>query len=186
MMNELAFDDEARIFSYACRTGLGFDVGDRLDPGEDPKYNESLAQVLADAADVRVDAFPRRTSYENTFGTSSDRKAALETQRKIKQYADAQARYSVLLDNYRRRIRAADNARFLSLQNEQPPEPPVRPYSDDEEQLALQMKERDRYERSPEFGVPLDKYGAVRPVGSGKTPEGLPMGLKAFRPMEHE
>ena len=186
MMNELAFEDEARIFSYACRTGLGFDVGDRLDPGEDPKYNESLAQVLADAADVRVDAFPRRTSYENTFGTSSDRKAALETQRKIKQYADAQARYSVLLDNYRRRIKAADNARFLSLQNEQPPEPPVRPYSDDEEQLALQMKERDRYERSSEFGVPLDKYGAVRPVGSGKTPEGLPMGLKAFRPMEHE
>ncbi|MNR48874.1 hypothetical protein D3C85_1681630 [compost metagenome] len=50
----------------------------------------------------------------------------------------------------------------------------------------IQMQERDKYSMHSEFKVPLDKYGAVRPVGSGKTPEGLPMGLKAFSPMENE
>ncbi|MDT4842329.1 hypothetical protein FQZ97_762260 [compost metagenome] len=186
MMNELAFDDEARIFSYACRTGLGFDIGDRLDPGEDPKYSESLAQVLADAADIRVDAFPRRTSYENTFGTSSDRKAALETQRKMEQYKQAQEQYFRQLASYRQRLKASDNARIEPVSDESPPEPPVKPYSDDEEKLVIQMQERDKYSMHSEFKVPLDKYGAVRPVGSGKTPEGLPMGLKAFSPMENE
>ncbi|MDH0091476.1 hypothetical protein N7373_08470 [Achromobacter mucicolens] len=185
MMNELAFDDEARIFSYACRTGLGLDVGDRLDPGEDPKYNESLAQVLADAADVRVDAFPRRTSYENTFGTSSDRKAALETQRKMEQYKQAQEQYFRLIALYRQRVKTSDNARIESVSDEPPPEAPVKPYSEEEEMLVIQMQERDKYSQDSELKVPLDKYGAVRPVGSGKTPEGLPMGLKAFSPMEH-
>lgn len=40
--------------------------------------------------------------------------------------------------------------------------------------------------QDPEFKVPFDKYGAVRPIGSGKTPEGLPMGLRAFSPAERE
>ena len=184
MMKAAAFDDEARIYSYACRTGLGFDIGDRLDPGEDPKYSESLAQVLADAADVRVDAFPRRTSYENTFGSGSDRKVALETQRKMDQYRREQEQYLRRLNGYRHRLRAADNARVSSPPDERPPEPPVKPYSDEEEKLARQMELREIYKQ--ELGVPLDKHGAVRPVSSGKTPEGLPMGLKAFKPMEHE
>ncbi|MCY1458369.1 hypothetical protein D9M68_866240 [compost metagenome] len=72
------------------------------------------------------------------------------------------------------------------MSDESPPEPPVKPYSDDEEKLVIQMQERDKYSMHSEFKVPLDKYGAVRPVGSGKTPEGLPMGLKAFSPMENE
>lgn len=184
MMKADAFDDEARIFSYACRTGLGFDIGDRLDPGEDPKYSESLAQVLADAADIRVNAFPRRTSYENTFGTSSDRKAALETQRKMEQYKREQEQYLRRLDDYRHRLKAADNARTTSAPDEPPPEPPVKPYSDEDEKLARQMEQREVYKQK--FNVPLDKYGAVRPVSSGKTPEGLPMGLMSFSPTELE
>lgn len=184
MMQELAFDDDARIFSYACRTGLGFDIGDKLDPGEDPKYSESLAQVLADAADTRVDAFPRRTSYENTFGTGSDRKAALETQRKMDQYKRDQEQYLLRLDDYRHRLKAADNARIASVPRERPPEPPVKPYSDEEEARARQMELRELNKQK--FSVPLDKYGAVRPVSSGKTPEGLPMGLMAFCPVERK
>lgn len=186
MMNELAFDEKARISSYACRTGLGHDIGDRLDPGEDPGYRESLAQVLADAADIRVDAFPRRTSYENTFGTSSDRKAALETQRRMDQYKQAQEQYFLQLAVYHKRINAANNARIGAEPDDPPPEPPVKPYSNEEEKLVIQMEERDNYSKSSRFEVPLDKYGAVRPVDSGKTPEGLPMGMKAFRPTVHE
>ncbi|MNT17520.1 hypothetical protein D3C72_1526700 [compost metagenome] len=142
--------------------------------------------MLADAADIRVDAFPRRTSYESTFGTSSDRKAALETQRRMEQYKQAQEQYFLELAAYHQRINAANNARTGAEPGDPPPEPPVKPYSNEEERLAIQMEERDNYSKSPKFEVPLDKYGAVRPVGSGKTPEGLPMGLKAFRPTVHE
>lgn len=182
MLDPLAFDDDAKIFSYACRTGLGCDIGDKLDSGEDPKYADSLAQILADAADVDVWAFPRRTSYADTFGNQADRKRGVETQKKMQEYKQENNQYVLKNNDYQNRALVQSKGTSKEIPGESPPSSPVKPYTDEEERLAMQMKNRDGYEKHLDFEVPLDRYGAMHPVGSGDTPEGLPMGAMGFKP----
>lgn len=68
------------------------------------------------------------------------------------------------------------------IPGEPPPTPPARPYTDREFQLAKHMEARRQHEKDVAIGLPLDPLGAVNPVRSGSTPEGLPMGLHTFRP----
>ena len=71
-----AFAENARLDSYACRTGMG-NVSDY--PIEDgiqffPQTNESLAQLLANHLRIKVGAFIRRSDYKNTWGSFSERR----------------------------------------------------------------------------------------------------------------
>ena len=71
-----AFSENARLDSYACRTGMG-NVSDY--PIEDgiqffPQTNESLAQLLANHLRIKVGAFIRRSDYRNTWGSFGERR----------------------------------------------------------------------------------------------------------------
>lgn len=71
-----AFSENARLDSYACRTGMG-NVSDY--PIEDgiqffPQTNESLAQLLANHLRIKVGAFIRRSDYKNTWGSFGERR----------------------------------------------------------------------------------------------------------------
>lgn len=67
-----AFVREGYIWSFACRTAMG--------PGHDSDFElnwemeKSLAQKLSNDLGVRVSAFLRRSSYEDTWGSREDRK----------------------------------------------------------------------------------------------------------------
>ncbi|RQP52723.1 hypothetical protein DF159_29325 [Burkholderia ubonensis] len=182
MLAPLAFDDDATIFSYACRTGLGHDIGEKLNPGEDPKYEESLAQIMADSGDVEVRAFPRRSNYDETYGTGEELSAAKKTLPKIDQYRREVEAYHRQMAAYRKRTLVLGKGPMNEIPGEPPPKAPVRPYSERELQLAMHMEGRRKYEKDANIGLPLDPLGAVNPVRSGSTPEGLPMGLHTFRP----
>ncbi|CAD5106247.1 hypothetical protein [Zestomonas carbonaria] len=180
MFDPRAFDEDAVIHSYACRTGLGHDIGDQLDPGEDPRYADSLAQILADSADAWVWAYPRRTLYDQTYGTKEDLRVAQETLKKMTVYEAEKRRYDAQIADYRRRTLAQGRGPLKEIPGESPPQPPIRPYTDEEVRLALHMRSRDV--NKEEFGVPLDDYGAVRGVRSAESPAGLPMGKMRFTP----
>lgn len=181
MLDPHAFDWDARICSYACRTGLGHDIGDHLDEGEDPEYANSLAQILADSADVEVHAFPRRSLYDQTYGTAEERRIGAEVLEKKKRYEDDEDRYHAELADYQRRALALGKGPVKENPGKPPPKPPVKPYTNEHEDLARHVASRKFYEK--ELSLPLDEYGAVRPVRSGKTPSGLPMGLMKFTPL---
>ncbi|MDR0183451.1 hypothetical protein [Lysobacter arvi] len=183
MLDPKAFEWDATICSYACRTGLGSDIGNSLDEGEDPQYAQSLAQILADSADVEVRAFPRRSLYDQTFGTAEDRRVGAEVSRKKKQYEVDLRRHEASLAAYRRRALALGKGPLDEIPGEPPPKPPGKPYTKEQEELALHVESRDMYERRRrDIELPLDAFGAVRPVRSGMTPSGLPMGLMKFTP----
>lgn len=182
MLDPLAFHEEAKIFSYACRTALGHDIGDDLNRNEDTHYDQSLAQILADGADAEVWAFPRKSQYDQTYGTDEERRIGAETLEKMKQYEIDQRRYQSQLADYRRRALTLGKGPLKEIPGESPPTPPVRPYTKDQEALALHMQSRTEYEKDPRIELPLDIYGAVRPVRSGRMPRGLPMGLMRFTP----
>lgn len=160
------------------------DIGDHLDEGEDPEYANSLAQILADGADVEVHAFPRRSLYDQTYGTAEERRIGAEVLEKKKRYEDDEDRYHAELADYQRRALALGKGPVKENPGKPPPKPPVKPYTKEQEELALHTKSRDKYQfRRMDIGVPLDEHGAVRPVRSGKTPTGLPMGLMKFTPL---
>lgn len=62
-----AFDPDAKIYSYACRTGLGNFKIDKEANGMNPMTENSVAQALADATGATVYAYLRRTSYYDTL-----------------------------------------------------------------------------------------------------------------------
>ena len=62
-----AFDPDATIYSYACRTGLGNPKIDKEAKGLDPMKEESVAQAFANVTGATVCAYLRRTSYYDTL-----------------------------------------------------------------------------------------------------------------------
>lgn len=62
-----AFDPDAKIYSYACRTGLGNSKIDKEANDMNPMTENSIAQALADATGATVYAYLRRTSYYDTL-----------------------------------------------------------------------------------------------------------------------
>ncbi|GAB7532647.1 hypothetical protein PS3A_50620 [Pseudomonas sp. 3A(2025)] len=73
-----AFSPEARITSYACRTGMGnpqdMDIENAVQLNPQPKL--SLAQKLADHLKIPVGAFITRSDYKETWGSFVDRRRA--------------------------------------------------------------------------------------------------------------
>lgn len=178
-----AFAYDAKIFSYACRTGLGVYVNFELGEGEDAQYERSLAQVLANAAGTEVRAYPRRSNYDQTYGNAQDRAQQGEAQRKVAADERAERAYQVRLSSYRRRLteyRKEKNDPAADLPSESVPRPPAPSASEHERRLALHANSRKRYEDT--LGYPLDAEGALRDVRSGDTPRGLPDGLRSYLP----
>lgn len=68
-----AFTSDAKIYSYACRTGLGNKNFDLAKGNLDLMEDKSLAQALVDATGATVYAYYRRTSYEDTLLTKNER-----------------------------------------------------------------------------------------------------------------
>ncbi|MGL4319037.1 MAG: PAAR domain-containing protein [Pseudomonas sp.] len=75
-ISPLAFSSSAQIDSYACRTGMGNRSEYPIEDGIQffPQTNESLAQLLADHLQVKVQAFIRRSDYKNTWGSFEERR----------------------------------------------------------------------------------------------------------------
>jgi RHS repeat-associated protein len=73
-LNPEAFSKDAIIASFACRTGMGNPNIDLVKyPSEDECQYSSLAQKISNAAGVNVKAYVKRSDYENTLSSFSDR-----------------------------------------------------------------------------------------------------------------
>ncbi|MFJ2539549.1 MULTISPECIES: hypothetical protein [unclassified Pseudomonas] len=178
-----AFAYGAKIYSYACRTGLGINASVKVAENEDPHFELSLAQIMADATGTTVWAFPRRSLYDQTYGTNEDR-AAVE-QAPTKQEADkaASRAYRKNLSDYQRRLtahRTTSKDPAAQLPNERAPVPPVKTLSEKDAALLKQAQGREHYNDT--LGYPLDAEGAVHGVRSGNTPDGVPKKLCEYKP----
>lgn len=70
-----SFSATAKINSYACRTGMGTPQDTLAEEGIqlDPQPEKSLAKALAVHLQRPVGAFIKRSDYEDTWGSSTDR-----------------------------------------------------------------------------------------------------------------
>lgn len=179
-----AFAYGSKIYSYACRTGLGIDADFQVAEGEDPHYERSLAQILANATCTNVWAFPRRSNYDQTYGNAQDLAQQELAQKRVAADRRAKDAYQIRLKDYQRRLaehRAVHNDPAAQLPNETAPLPPPPTASEYEQDIALHANSRQKYQKKT--GYPLDEEGAVREVRSGKSPDGLPLGLQCYRPL---
>ncbi|VXA92907.1 conserved hypothetical protein [Pseudomonas sp. 8AS] len=179
-----AFAYDGKIFSYACRTGLGIDAHLEVAEGEDPQYERSLAQMLANAAGTEVRAYPRRSNYDQTYGNAQDRAQQVTAQNKVAADDRGERAYQVRLSSYRKRVdeyRKDKGDPAAALPNESEPRRPTPSANDYERDLARHANSRKKYETT--LGYPLDAEGAMRDVRSGDTPRGLPDGLRSYLPL---
>ena len=178
-----AFAYGAKIYSYACRTGLGIDADLKVGENEDPHYERSLAQVMANATGAVVWAFPRRSLYDQTYGTDEDRKAVEKAPARQEADKAASRAYRKQLSDYQRRLaahRTAQKNPEAQLPNETAPVAPQKTLTDKDAALLKQAQGRDHYNST--LGYPLDAEDAVHPVRSGNTPDGVPKKLCEYRP----
>lgn len=184
MLKPEAFDLSAKIHSYACRTGLGIHADVHVSEGEDPLYEKSLAQLIANTAQTAVWAFPRRSNYDQTYGNASDRAGLTNAQEKTKADAQAMKAYRLRLSDYQRRLaahRQASKDANAQLPNATAPQPPIKTASAQDEALVRHANSRDGNDRT--IGYPLDAEGAVRPVRAGDSPTGVPATLREYKPL---
>ncbi|MDP3847710.1 MAG: hypothetical protein Q8R10_14925 [Pseudomonas sp.] len=184
MLKPEVFDLGAKIYSYACRTGLGIHADLHINDDEDPHYEKSLAQLMANTTQASVWAFPRRSNYDQTYGNAHDR-AGLESARdKIKTDAQAMKSYRRRLNEYQQRLtahRQASKDVSAQLPNESAPLPPRKTASAEDELIVRHATSRD--ESAQLIGYPLDGEGAVRPVRAGDSPTGVPATLLEYKPL---
>ena len=201
MLKPVMFHGDAIITSYACRTGTGVDK-ESFEDGSDPQCSKSLAQTLADCADVEVHAFLRRTDYGLTYGTKAQAETAAKAKARVVEYDRQNSQYKgfaadyekilmqrqEMLEEYRRTSGnpEAQAVPGLPTEAELPakPQPPVKNFTDEEEELARADMAREK--NLKDVDLPIDPYGAVNPVGSFGTPKGLPEGKKVFKPVAWE
>lgn len=139
---------------------------------------------MTHATQTSVWAFPRRSNYDQTYGTSADRAGLASAQDRIKADAQAMKRYRRQLSEYQKRLAAhqqgsKDNS--AQFPNESAPILPRKTAGVEDETLVRHATSRDEYEQS--IGYPLDGEGAVRPVRAGDTPTGLPATLRQYQPL---
>ena len=183
MFKPEAFAYGARIYSYACRTGLGIDANVKVNEGEDPHYERSLAQILANATKATVWAFPRRSNYDTTYGTKAERDSVEGIRKQIEADKVTLEQYQKQKTAYERKLaahRKAANNEFAVLPGEQPPLQPKPVVT--EEQCNLVAHADSRLEYQNRIGYPLDALGALRDVRSGDTPDGVPKHLCEYKP----
>lgn len=183
MLKPEAFDLSGKIYSYACRTGLGIHADVHVNEDEDPLYEKSLAQLIANTAQTAVWAFPRRSNYDQTYGNASDRAGLQGAQQRVQADAQAMKNYKRQLNDYQRRLAAHRTAKQnpnAELPNEIAPKRPIKTATSEQETLVRHAKSRDDYDRS--IGYPLDAEGAVHPVRAGDSPTGVPASLREYKP----
>ncbi|MDX1368467.1 hypothetical protein [Pseudomonas sp.] len=160
MLKPEAFDLGAKIYSYACRTGLGIRADLHVSEGEDPLYEQSLAQLMANTTQTSVWAFPRRSNYDQTYGTSADRASLEGAKSRIAADDRAMDIYERQLSDYQQRLtthRQNNQNNNAQLPNESAPVQPRKTASAEDETLVRHATSRDEYEQS--IGYPLDAEG---------------------------
>ncbi len=184
MFKPEAFAYGAKIHSYACRTGLGIDADFKVNETEDPHYERSLAQILANATRTTVWAFPRRSNYDTTYGTAAERGSVPGIRereaadgRAMRNYLSRKTAYERKLIEHRKTLKDPT----AQLPDEQAPQAPTPTVSEEERNLLAHDDSRALYERK--IGFPLDALGAHRDVRSGDTPDGVPKHLLAYKPL---
>jgi hypothetical protein len=184
MLKPEAFDLSAKIHSYACRTGLGIHADVRVSEGEDPLYEKSLAQLIANTAQTSVWAFPRRSNYDQTYGNSTDRAGLEGAMQRVRADKLAMDRYELQRSSYQKRLaahRQTSKDANAQLPNESAPRSPLKTASAGDETLARHAKSRDRHGQT--ISYPLDAEGALRPVRAGDSPTGIPATLREYKPL---
>jgi hypothetical protein len=164
-MEKEAFSEDAYIYSFACRTGLGNPKIDKSvyeDEGKGIRYNllsaQSLAQNMADVSHAIVYAYLKRTYYGDTLFSSDD--------------------YDFL--------DACDAVRYGKAQNR-----PTEKYKHIVKQGPT-IEEENRYKhldsiRQSDIMVDGGKFrglGALHPVRAAETPKGLPDDMKTYKSIE--
>lgn len=183
MLKPEAFDLKAKIYSYACRTGLGIHAEKFVTKWEDPLYEKSLAQLIANTTRATVWAYPRRSNYDQTYGNSKDRADLANARSTVNADAQAMKAYRRRLSDYHKRLtehRKASKDTNVQLPNESAPQPPKKRATAEDEKLVRHANSRDEYEKS--IGYPLDAEGALRPVRAGDSPTGLPATQREYKP----
>nr|WP_315446981.1 hypothetical protein [uncultured Pseudomonas sp.] len=184
MFKPEAFAYGAKIYSYACRTGLGIDADFKVNEGEDPHYERSLAQILANSTQTTVWAFPRRSNYDTTYGTSAERESVPGIRKQASSDAQAMEVYRGQKTAYQRKLaahRKQANDPTAQIPGEQAPQAPKPTITDEQRDLMAHDDSRAFYEKK--VGFPLDALGAHRDVRSGNTPDGVPKQLCAYKPI---
>ncbi|MDD0968427.1 MULTISPECIES: hypothetical protein [Pseudomonas] len=183
MFKPEAFAYGAKIHSYACRTGLGINAERWVLEGEDPHYELSLAQIMANATRTTVMAFPRRSNYDTTYGTNAERQSVPGTRQRMVSDREAMESYTSKNIEYQRKLaehrKTAKNP-TAELPDEKAPQKPLSTVTDEERKLVAHEDSRSFHEKT--VGYPLDALGAHRDVRSGDTPTGVPAHLLEYRP----
>ena len=209
-LKEEMFDAEAVITSWSCRTGISSYDEDLT--GKDPGLDESLAQLIANTAQVDVVAFRRRSNYMNTYGMrvkdegffSKGLRSVRETpgelhdkweERRVMWHDEAEEDYQAALDEYKekeaarqarleeyRKIEGNENAK--SIPGDKPANKPVPPSKLDMTPEAIQAARNRSEERKIErrCDLPIKVNGALYPVIGADTPLGVPDGLFLYTP----
>lgn len=90
-----AFDPDAKIYSFACRTGLGNPEIDEDVNGKDPMPENSIAQAFANQTNAIVYAYMRRTWYGDSLLNNEER-AVVENYSRLSE--SDQKKYKLLYD----------------------------------------------------------------------------------------
>ncbi|MDX8001120.1 hypothetical protein FE394_18495 [Xenorhabdus sp. Reich] len=165
---ESIFDFDTKITTYACRAGISVDNGY---PGDftgipDAGQDKSPAQRMANAWDVEVKAFEKRSSYIGIYGKDKEAKEAKE--------------YSKIIEKYEADCKAYKYELSKGNENSTPPEKP-KDY-DIMKKRNEDVKIRDYNEDND--GGPIAPNGSWRLPGTGDTPKGLKKGLQDYKPIE--
>ncbi|WP_275385917.1 hypothetical protein [Xenorhabdus bovienii] len=161
---ESIFDFDAKITTYACRAGISVG-GDDL-TGQDAGQDKSPAQRMANAWDVKVKAFEKRSSYVGTYGTGQE----IE---EVKAYDKVISKYEAARSEYVDKVLKGDK-------NAKPPEKP-KDY-DVMKKRHEDVKVRDKNEKND--GGPIAPKGLWRLPKTGDEPKGLKESLQDYDPTE--
>ncbi|MFJ2709844.1 hypothetical protein ACIOZM_03015 [Pseudomonas sp. NPDC087346] len=176
-----AFALGANIFSYACRTGLGVDETALVSEGQE-HYELSLAQKLAEATGATIHAYPRRSLYDQTYGSDADRDRLEGAKARIASDKRASLAFEVKQASYQRRLaahRLSEKNNAAELPDEKAPIRPKDLATGEDKTLSMHAKSRSDNEKLMRF--PLDDFGAVGKVRSGNTPLGPPKQQLKFK-----
>lgn len=204
------FDFDSLITSWSCRTGTGNPEKKDM-TGKDPMYDKSLAQVIANATQVKVLAFRRRSDYANTYGISDEgffakvkrklgsgktpqqeKDEAEEAQ--VRQYKAEERNYGKATKEYDKKERAqqarlaeyrktSGNEKATFIPGDPPPAKPVPPKKPLTDEAFRAAEDRIEEGRIyVECGLPIKLDGAIEPVIAGTTPLGLPDGQFSYEP----
>jgi hypothetical protein len=153
-----AFALNGRIYSYACRTGVS--VHDFFNEGFkneiDAKPELSLAQKMSSYFDIEVHAFLRRSDYGAIIRNKSDSKRIVSVLKEGKETKDGQ-----LIDI--------------------PPSHEALPHAGLADRSGRWGFGGPKGEGTNNYSLWRKKGGMSLPV-SGDTPEGLPAGIRIFKP----